>query len=157
MHAVIPRPSVEEAHATITAHFARPDAKLGIDPNSVSSCVYRGEQKANSPIKCGVGVLIPDEMYRPEMDAYSDSGIGSLLGATRGYPGDDSEEDELFGDLDEGDELFPELAGWDEDAKFVQFLAHIQLMHDTCAGKTGGGIDELRDQLAKMDLTKYQS
>lgn len=60
-----------EVFDAIEAHFSKPDAVLGQgppDPDDLLSggvvCLYRGDKDPASPVRCGIGAIIPDELYR---------------------------------------------------------------------------------------------
>lgn len=55
----------QEAYENIREHFSQPDAVLG---KSNSGCFYRGDGDPQSPIRCAFGVLIRDDLYKPEME-----------------------------------------------------------------------------------------
>lgn len=40
---------------------------LGFD-SLRGGCVYRGGKDVNSPVRCSIGCLIPDEIYAPEFE-----------------------------------------------------------------------------------------
>lgn len=106
---------VTEAYDGIRAWFTRPDAVYGFElyPEEIESytgsaghCVYRAGKDPSSQVRCAVGCLIPDEVYRPEWDECGGSS---------------------FIDIDE----LARLLEMDQDA--VRFLRNAQHEHDDCA------------------------
>lgn len=49
----------------VREHFSKPDTVLAFDG---AKCIYRGENDPASPVRCFVGVIIPDEIYNPEFE-----------------------------------------------------------------------------------------
>lgn len=44
------------------AHFSKPDAKFSISSDS-ARCMYRADKTPNCPQRCGIGVVITEELY----------------------------------------------------------------------------------------------
>jgi hypothetical protein len=61
----------QEVFDTVAAHLLKQNARSLIDPTDLDDpgCAYRGA----AGLKCAVGCLIPDEVYKPSME-----GIGML-------------------------------------------------------------------------------
>lgn len=62
----------QEIFDTVVRHLAQ---QGGPAKDGNGDCVYRGQNNT----KCAVGCLIPDEMYRPEMDVDNNTGNGTGL------------------------------------------------------------------------------
>ena len=60
--------NVQQAYEKIVDHFSEPGAELANNEAGPTSCVYRGDYDAKSPIRCAFGVLIPDELYTPDFE-----------------------------------------------------------------------------------------
>lgn len=60
--------TTETAWQRIYDHFSKPGAQL--------LCYYRRHRHAEDTVRCAVGVLIPDNLYRPEMEQ---NGIDDLV------------------------------------------------------------------------------
>lgn len=58
--------------------FTQPGAVLGSEPVSEDgmTCVYRGEGDPTSKVRCGIGCLIPDDVYDP---TYEGSAVSHLV------------------------------------------------------------------------------
>lgn len=56
----------DQALPKVRAWFSRPEAVYGYD--GYNSCIYRGDENPASEVRCGIGCLMPDELYRPEME-----------------------------------------------------------------------------------------
>lgn len=106
-----------EIIAKVREHFSRPDAQYGYDAES-ACCVYRLDNDPASPVRCAVGVLIPDEAYVPEIE----SCVAPTLVASGVYTYENDEDKDgtlwRLGDL-------VELPG---DAGL--FLRQLQIAHD---------------------------
>lgn len=61
--------NTQQVYEKIRAHFTQPGAELATETSR--GCVYRGDYHAHSPVRCAVGVLIPDELYEPDMEDYT--------------------------------------------------------------------------------------
>ena len=59
--------TTQEMHDGIVAWFTRPDAVLGRQ-DSGFACVYRGDSNPESNIRCGIGCMIPNKLYDPDME-----------------------------------------------------------------------------------------
>lgn len=57
--------------------------KQSVDPELPHTCMYRGPDG----MKCAAGFLIPDELYRPEMENISIGGHGPIDGCMVVLPG----------------------------------------------------------------------
>lgn len=73
--------------------------------NDDARCAYRGENNT----KCAIGCLIPDELYKPEMDALP----SSVFTLYRRYP-----------------DVFSEMLGVDSVAPLLPLLNDLQVVHD---------------------------
>lgn len=62
--------TAQEAYEKIRAHFTKPDAVFSWD-ESKNNCVYRKDGDPASPVRCAVGVLIPDKFYDVELEENS--------------------------------------------------------------------------------------
>jgi len=71
--------NTQQVYEKIRAHFTHPGEELATETGR--GCVYRGDYDAHSPVRCAVGVLIPDEVYEPEMevDTARDGGVRKVL------------------------------------------------------------------------------
>lgn len=65
----------QEAYEAQRAWFTRPDAELGWDAGAAegddlgaNGCVYRGEGRRSSLVRCAVGCLIADEDYDSSLE-----------------------------------------------------------------------------------------
>lgn len=72
----------------VKEYFSRPGAVLAQFPDPEAArgkrCVYRGDNDPHSPVRCAVGCLIPDELYRSEMeDKTADAVLDSYPELTR--------------------------------------------------------------------------
>ena len=75
--------SKAEIIAKIREHFSKPDSVMAWDSDGI--CVYRGTsdeesdgmliRDPHSPVRCAFGVLIPDELYKPEMEGKTASDV----------------------------------------------------------------------------------
>lgn len=93
-------------------HFSQPGAKLAWDAEN-KKCKYRLSELRSDPIRCAMGVLIPDDKYEPGMENAFATGVIDCydLGFTISQ----------------------------SDRKFIDSL---QMLHDNCA-RRGGNADEL--------------
>lgn len=72
---MIDRAKTQAAYEQIRAYFTRPDAAQAFSEKD-GICVYRGyDEHGNrdpySPIRCALGVLIPDHLYQPTFERTS--------------------------------------------------------------------------------------
>lgn len=75
----------------------------GYNNTSISkACAYRGEDNC----KCGIGILIPDDKYDPSLESKTVINNDVLLS------------------LEDGIDR--------EDVEIIQFLSHLQCIHDLC-------------------------
>ncbi len=77
----------QQAYVKMHKWFSRPGAVLGQDRSfGGNDCVYRGNSKPYSRVRCAVGCLIPSRLYDPEMEGHSlDScEVSNLLGLDNG-------------------------------------------------------------------------
>ena len=74
--------------------------KQGKASKDSSSCMYRGP----NGLKCAIGMLIPDELYKPRFEGYSASGFGVRKALVK--------------------------AGVPNTVAFVNFLVRLQKVHD---------------------------
>ena len=61
--------TTQEAYEQIRHWFAVEAIAFGYD-HDARECVYRGGHEVDSPIRCAVGCLIPDELYTGEMESH---------------------------------------------------------------------------------------
>jgi hypothetical protein len=59
--------TTQEAYEQIRAWFSRGDATLAFDAG-YDKCFYRLHSDVDSPVRCAVGCLIPDELYDEQLD-----------------------------------------------------------------------------------------
>ena len=66
------------AIAKIREHFSQPGAELGIsyEHDDDGTCLYREDGDPASPVRCGIGVLIPNDLYSNYIEGAS---AGDLL------------------------------------------------------------------------------
>ena len=55
-------------------HFSQPGAELSKQPDE--TCLYRMDTRADHPVRCAIGVHIPDEKYDPAMESWPVDGEG---------------------------------------------------------------------------------
>lgn len=106
----------KEVITKVREHFSQPGVRYGRpeheDPN-VAMCMYRGNSDATSPIRCAFGVLIPDDLYSPDMEGTTSDGVLSHWPAVA----------DLFDlDLREQDTIYD-----------PSFLSRLQQVHDDAA------------------------
>lgn len=72
--------------AHIRDHFSREGAEYGYDPQKHEAfgsygggCVYRKGADHSSPVRCAVGVLIPDAAYDPSMESENAESLVGVL------------------------------------------------------------------------------
>lgn len=90
--------------ARVREHFSQPGAELAYEtPGEYAvrtytiegdageyyeynegGCVYRGQSKADSSIRCAIGCLIPDELYLPEWET-KNIGYGPMAALEAAY------------------------------------------------------------------------
>lgn len=61
---------IAQALQRIREHFSVEGTQLGF-LDGAKTCCYRGKQDPKSPVRCSVGVLIPDEAYVPSVEGRS--------------------------------------------------------------------------------------
>lgn len=122
----------QEVYEQIRSHFTKPGAVLAYEPMSKDSgngCVYRLNQDPKSPVRCAFGLLIPDEVYHPEME---NKNASDLIYAYRSlnelYGGEMPNEGEYHPDM-EDEEWVPQ--------GLVDFINEAQLKHDNAAMHEG--------------------
>jgi hypothetical protein len=62
----------------IVAHFSKPDAQFAAIYDDVEQkvmCVYRGNNDPESPVRCAMGVCIPDHLYDALMESKCASAV----------------------------------------------------------------------------------
>lgn len=60
-----------EIIAHVREFFSRPGAEFAFETTEDDDsglCVYRGNQDPASPIRCAIGCILPDRLYRPEYE-----------------------------------------------------------------------------------------
>jgi hypothetical protein len=92
-------------------HGVRKQGKLSI---GLASCAYRS---SDGTAACGIGHLIPDNLYRPEFDEAENTGVINMI--------DDSPD---FSRALKAGGVDPEVVG-------VYFLKDLQAAHDTSTGR----------------------
>lgn len=110
----------QEAYEKVRAHFSRPDTVFGLDPLT-DECVYRADCDAYSPVKCSIGVLIPDELYE---SWFENESIFTLIHTLR--------------------LVVTELMGCDE-----YWLANMQRLHDRTAQNALMSLEEKKEHFIK--------
>jgi hypothetical protein len=134
--------------AKVREHFSKPDAALSFqygygddtadeDPDAFV-CVYRKDEDPYSPVRCAMGVLIPDELYDPRMEA---TGASQLVGENPTW-NNDNEYGDATGVYSLGHLFAADVT--------PEFLDAVQYAHDKTA-RAGGSV---RDFLAALDEVK---
>lgn len=68
--------TTQEAYDRIREFFLRPEAELARSgESSFATCYYRKGEVADSPVRCAVGCLIPDEHYSRSFEGVSVSAL----------------------------------------------------------------------------------
>lgn len=125
--------TTQEAYEGIREFFSREGAALAKERNTdegFTRCFYRGDADRSSSVRCAVGCLIPDELYKPRWESKS---ISALLGT--------------WGKRDEYD---PDLGAFFEGVE-DRFLEAAQGAHDA-AGDASGFIEALDVIAREHDL-----
>jgi hypothetical protein len=119
--------TTQSVYETVRETFSAPDAMYGYDLKRFQ-CVYRGGGDPESPLRCSVGVLIPDSEYNPGWDYENGTTVAALL---------------EFG----SEELIRHFENVDK-----KFLSHMQGTHDDCArsGRSTSRFIELLDRAAQI-------
>lgn len=66
---------LQEIFARVWLHFVAGKGEASLDG---SKCKYRRNGMASDPVRCAIGVFIPDAEYDPSMDGY-DSGLSVVI------------------------------------------------------------------------------
>lgn len=112
--------NAQEAFNTIINYFSREGAVLAIK-DGLKSCLYRTE----SGNKCAVGCLIPDELYRPWMEAGRIENLLYTLNSKANNPSA-SREDRIV-----SLQVLEIINGSDPEKD--KLLRDLQTLHDHCA------------------------
>jgi hypothetical protein len=135
--------TTQEAYEKIRNHFLQPDAVFAVDPRSgiygKGSCIYRGDYDPHSPVRCAFGVLIPDHLYKLQMETKTAEAVLR-------------DHDTLADALKDGDQRY--------EINFVMFVDEAQSAHDTIATSEEPSIADFintLDELAiKFGLSVYR-
>lgn len=65
----------QKAFNKVWDHFVTKQSPLSIAKGKMNSCCYRLDHTASCPIRCAVGLFIPDEVYNPKFEGLTVVGL----------------------------------------------------------------------------------